>query len=299
MPLLGLDHVQLAMPAGREDEARAFYSGVLGLIELPKPPALAGRGGAWFGNETVQLHLGVEADFRPARKAHPAVRVDDLRAVADACHAAGFAPHFDETLPGVIRFYVDDPFGNRLEFLQAPIDVTTPDGRREAPHALQAPRVGVGCLVVRSGQLLLVQSRRTLRWSTPGGHLDFGESPAECAARETAEEAGLPVTNIEFVAITNDVLPDTGSHYVTIWMRADADGTPVVGDREEIAAAGWFSAERSAATIASVLRQPHCRAVPSSEPGEPAVCYRAAGTGALDGWPRHVRNGVCADARRG
>lgn len=104
------------------------------------------------------------------------------------------------------------------------------------------PHVGVGCIVVRGdGQLLMVQSHRGF-WSTPGGHLDFGESPAECAARETLEETGLRVTGIEFVAVTNDVLPDTGRHYVTIWMRAEAaESTPVIGDPAEIAAVGWFS----------------------------------------------------------
>jgi catechol 2,3-dioxygenase-like lactoylglutathione lyase family enzyme len=106
------------MPAGAEALARAFYAGVLGLEELPKPPALAGRGGVWFGNASVQLHLGVEADFRPARKAHPALRVDDLAALAAACAAEGHAPQFDNAVPGVARFYVADPFGNRLEFLQ-------------------------------------------------------------------------------------------------------------------------------------------------------------------------------------
>ena len=118
MAILAIDHVQLAMPMGEEAQARAFYAGVLGLSEIPKPATLAGRGGAWFGNGTVQLHLGVEADFRPARKAHPALLVDDLESLEAACRAAGFAPQRDHELPGYERFYVADPFGNRLEFLQ-------------------------------------------------------------------------------------------------------------------------------------------------------------------------------------
>jgi catechol 2,3-dioxygenase-like lactoylglutathione lyase family enzyme len=118
MRILAIDHVQLAMPVGAEAEARAFYTKVLGLPELPKPAALASRGGAWFGDGAVQLHLGVETDFRPARKAHPALRVDDLDALAASCRAAGHEPRFDTELPGVRRFYVTDPFGNRLEFLQ-------------------------------------------------------------------------------------------------------------------------------------------------------------------------------------
>jgi 8-oxo-dGTP diphosphatase len=106
----------------------------------------------------------------------------------------------------------------------------------------KVPYVGVGCIVVRDGRLLMVRSHRGA-WSTPGGHLDFGESPAECAARETAEETGLAVTNVEFVAITNDVLPDVGRHYVTIWMRADAPGGahPSIGDVGEIAEVGWYA----------------------------------------------------------
>ncbi|HUL74851.1 MAG TPA: VOC family protein [Vicinamibacterales bacterium] len=118
MTILAIDHVQLAMPAGAEAQARAFYSGVLGLPEIPKPAALAARGGAWFGRGSVRIHLGVEADFRPARKAHPALLVDDLDGLEAACRAAGFPPERDADLPGYARFYVADPFGNRLEFLQ-------------------------------------------------------------------------------------------------------------------------------------------------------------------------------------
>lgn len=116
--VIGLDHLQLAMPRGREDEARAFYAGILGLAELPKPPNLVVRGGVWFALGTQQLHLGVEADFRPARKAHPAFLVRDLALLRGRLTEAGFAPYEDEPLAGYARFYVADPFGNRLEFLQ-------------------------------------------------------------------------------------------------------------------------------------------------------------------------------------
>lgn len=118
MAILAIDHVQLAMPPGEEAQARAFYVGVLGLSETPKPPTLAARGGVWFGNGAVHLHLGVESDFRPARKAHPALLVDDLATLEAACRAAGFPTQRDHELPGYERFYVADPFGNRLEFLQ-------------------------------------------------------------------------------------------------------------------------------------------------------------------------------------
>lgn len=120
MTLLAIDHVQLAMPAGREPEARAFYSGLLGLPESPKPPQLAARGGAWFESATVKLHLGVEQDFQPARKAHPGLLVDDLEALATRLREAGFTLRADDSLPGQARYFVDDPFGNRLELLQAP-----------------------------------------------------------------------------------------------------------------------------------------------------------------------------------
>lgn len=118
MTILGIHHVQLAMPAGGEARATAFYGAVLGLAEVPKPATLAARGGAWFSTGTVELHLGVEADFRAARKAHPALLVDDLDGLEAACRAAGLVPQRDGGLPGYSRFYVTDPFGNRLEFLQ-------------------------------------------------------------------------------------------------------------------------------------------------------------------------------------
>ncbi|HEX2077000.1 MAG TPA: VOC family protein [Longimicrobium sp.] len=116
--IVALEHVQLAMPAGEEAAARRFYGEVLGLAEIAKPPRLAARGGAWFGEGAVQVHLGVEQDFRPARKAHPAFRVQDLDALAARCEAAGHAPTWDADLLGYRHFYVADPFGNRLEFLE-------------------------------------------------------------------------------------------------------------------------------------------------------------------------------------
>jgi catechol 2,3-dioxygenase-like lactoylglutathione lyase family enzyme len=118
VPVIGLDHVQLAMPANGEARAREFYGDLLGLTEIPKPPHLARRGGLWFRCGDLQLHLGVEADFRPARKAHPALLVRDLPGVIRACAAAGFALSEDEPLEGFDRVFVADPFGNRLELLE-------------------------------------------------------------------------------------------------------------------------------------------------------------------------------------
>jgi catechol 2,3-dioxygenase-like lactoylglutathione lyase family enzyme len=116
--ILGLDHVQLAMPAGMESTAREFYVGVLGLVEEAKPPHLAARGGVWFRGGTLRLHLGVDADFRAARKAHPAISVRGLSDLSAKCQAAGFPPITDEPLAGFSRVYVFDPFGNRIELLE-------------------------------------------------------------------------------------------------------------------------------------------------------------------------------------
>lgn len=119
MTILGLHHVQLAMPRGREDSAREFYCGVLGFMESPKPANLAARGGAWFRSGTAEVHLGVEDEFRPAKKAHPALLVRDLSEVTARCAAAGFPVVEDEPLRGYNRVYVTDPFGNRIELLEA------------------------------------------------------------------------------------------------------------------------------------------------------------------------------------
>jgi catechol 2,3-dioxygenase-like lactoylglutathione lyase family enzyme len=115
---LALDHLQLAMPRGREAEARAFYGDILGLKELTKPPNLAVRGGVWFALGTQQFHLGVEQDFHPAKKAHPAFLAEDLEDLRERLQSRGFVPYEDEPLAGYDRFYVADPFGNRLEFLR-------------------------------------------------------------------------------------------------------------------------------------------------------------------------------------
>jgi catechol 2,3-dioxygenase-like lactoylglutathione lyase family enzyme len=108
--ITALDHVQLAMPPGEEETADAFYRGVLGFDVL---------GGRWYDSGGVQLHLGVEADFRPARKAHPALRVADLDGLVADLGTAGIAWTPDSELPGVHRGYVDDPFGNRIELIDS------------------------------------------------------------------------------------------------------------------------------------------------------------------------------------
>lgn len=119
MAIMAIDHVQIAMPVGGEDRARAFYAGLLDIPEVPKPMPGAARGGCWFEAGAVRLHLGVEADFRPAKKAHPALLVSDYAALVARLEAAGHPVRADDELAGVTRGFVDDPFGNRIELIAA------------------------------------------------------------------------------------------------------------------------------------------------------------------------------------
>lgn len=117
--ILSIDHVQLAMPKGSEDRARSFYRNVLGMQEVPKPEELAGRGGCWFASGGAQVHLGVEEDFRPAKKAHPALVVEGLDEILIKCKKTGVASKMDVEIDGRRRAHVFDPFGNRLELIEA------------------------------------------------------------------------------------------------------------------------------------------------------------------------------------
>jgi catechol 2,3-dioxygenase-like lactoylglutathione lyase family enzyme len=114
-----LDHVQLAVPPGEEGHCDEFYVTLLGFHTLEKPPLLAARGGRWYQRDAVTLHLGVEGDFRPAKKAHPALVVDDYEELLIRLSDAGFEVRSDESIPGTTRCYVDDPVGNRLELIDA------------------------------------------------------------------------------------------------------------------------------------------------------------------------------------
>ncbi len=119
MTILSIDHVQIAMPAAEEDKARAFYAELLGFTEIPKPSNLAKRGGAWFQSGNIQLHLGVESDFRPARKAHPAFIVEDLDSLIAAIQNAGYETNTSQPpLDGYKRAHIFDPFGNRIELME-------------------------------------------------------------------------------------------------------------------------------------------------------------------------------------
>ena len=115
--ITAIDHVQLAMPAGGEDEAAAFYEGLLGVPRVPKPAELAARGGCWFEAGAVRIHLGVEDGFTPARKAHPALVVEDVEALCAALEAAGHPVRTVEDVPGMVQRFTADPFGNRIELV--------------------------------------------------------------------------------------------------------------------------------------------------------------------------------------
>ncbi|QDY68305.1 VOC family protein [Qingshengfaniella alkalisoli] len=113
-----MHHVQLAMPKGGEDQARAFYIGVLGFDEVKKPACLRARGGVWLSQSGVEVHLGVEEPFAPAKKAHPAFEVAELERAVKHLTDMGLGYHRDVDLPKIRRIYVDDPFGNRIELLE-------------------------------------------------------------------------------------------------------------------------------------------------------------------------------------
>ena len=117
--IVAIDHVQIAMPQGGEDKAREFYGKLLGLDEIPKPSALAKRGGNWFEKGNIRIHLGVEQEFTPARKAHLALSVTKLDQLAKALKKSGYTVEYDEAIPHVRRFYTHDPFGNRIELMEA------------------------------------------------------------------------------------------------------------------------------------------------------------------------------------
>ena len=119
MKITSIDHIQIVIPPGEEDTARSFYVNVLGFTEIPKPPVLAKNGGAWFQSDAVQLHIGIEKDFHPARKAHTAFIVTDLSAMLEKIEHAGFEiDNSQPPLDGYKRVHIFDPFGNRIELME-------------------------------------------------------------------------------------------------------------------------------------------------------------------------------------
>ena len=118
-PFSAIDHVQLAAPADSEDAARHFYRDLLGMQEIAKPPLLAKRGGVWFVSGPVQMHIGIEEDFRAARKAHPALRCNHYDALVKKLRTAGVEVSEADDVAGVRRAHIHDPFGNRIELVAA------------------------------------------------------------------------------------------------------------------------------------------------------------------------------------
>src|SRR5262245_7228961 len=118
MNIYAIDHIQLAMPPNQEQKARDFYTGVLGLREKPKPEELARRGGVWFEQGSLKIHLGVEQDFKPSAKAHPGLLVSGLKRLLERCERAGYSVAADKQIEGVSRAFVTDPFGNRIELIE-------------------------------------------------------------------------------------------------------------------------------------------------------------------------------------
>lgn len=117
MKVVGIDHVQLAMPAGAEGKARTFYGDILGLREIPKPAETASRGGVWFWCGSMQLHLGIESNFRPAKKAHPALTIEGYAELLKTLTETGYEVIEDTSLPAITRCFTCDPFGNRIELI--------------------------------------------------------------------------------------------------------------------------------------------------------------------------------------
>jgi ubiquinone/menaquinone biosynthesis C-methylase UbiE/catechol 2,3-dioxygenase-like lactoylglutathione lyase family enzyme len=190
---LGIDHVQVAIPAGGEAQARVFYGDALGLREIPKPPTLRARGGVWFRCGEQELHLGVDSPFAPQRKAHPALRIDDLSAVRRRLSAAGVEILDDTPIPGGERCYVFDPFGNKVEFVARLVVSETSDDSAEAEAIKARVRAAFGAAAEsyvtserhRSGDDLPtlvewaqpVPADRALDISTGGGHTALAIAP--------------------------------------------------------------------------------------------------------------------------
>ncbi|MHB1676972.1 MAG: VOC family protein [Sulfuriferula sp.] len=137
--IIGIEHIQLAMPPGEELRARDFYSGILGIPETPKPPALAARGGVWFERHSLKIHLGVETNFHPANKAHPGLLVENLEQLVKLLRAAGYSVIDDEPLAGFFRVYVSDPFGNRIELMTIATAVKKMPGRNSTQTMCPQP----------------------------------------------------------------------------------------------------------------------------------------------------------------
>ena len=242
----GLDHVQLTIPAGGEDQVRAFYCDVLGLTEAPKPAALMARGGLWLRCGAQGLHFGVETPFAPQRKGHPALLVADLAALRQRLNAARIAIHEDTPIPGVERLFIFDPFGNRLEFVAPLASETEAAENTEAEAIKERVRAAFGAAAEsyvtserhRSGDDLAIlvewaqptSTDRALDISTGGGHTALAVAPHVhnvavtdltprmlATARSFLTEQG--VTNATYVIADAERLPFLDASFDLVTVR--------------------------------------------------------------------------------
>jgi diguanylate cyclase (GGDEF)-like protein/PAS domain S-box-containing protein len=216
---LGIDHVQLAMPAGPEAEAEAerFYGDLLGFERIPKPAALTARGGCWFASSTVQLHLGVEEPFQPARKAHPALKIDDLDPLLAQLTAAAVDVRPAEDVDGRRRVHVDDPFGNRIELIET--DELSPDVFR----ALADTAVNPFCIISKDG---------TFEWVGASIEELLGWTPQEFTSKrldEIVSPGSLPEAMQSLVVLDQvpEDYPRAGAGVPAELLRRDGSWTPV------------------------------------------------------------------------
>jgi ubiquinone/menaquinone biosynthesis C-methylase UbiE len=262
----GIDHVQVAIPAGGEEQARTFYGGTVGLREIPKPEALRARGGLWYQCGAQQLHLGVETPFAPQRKAHPALQVDDLAALRLRLAGADIEIHDDAPIPGWERCYVFDPFGNKVEFVARQALTATSDDSTEAEAIKERVRAAFGAAAEsyvtserhRSGDdlALLVEwaqpvaSDRALDISTGGGHTALALAP------HVASVIGADLTP-RMLATARAFLTEQGVTNAT-YVIADAERLPFLDASFDlvtvrIAPHHYADAPRAAREMARVL----------------------------------------------